>query len=464
VTIAVEEMNLKKRTAWIVIVLLLVSTPLVARKANQSIQAASCSHAAKCEAEFSADSVLEWNKTYGTTNDDELWALVQTVDGGYALAGSTYSFGAGDLDVWLVKTDANGNQLWNQTYGGTSDDVAYALVQTGDGGFAVAGSTYSYGAGLSDFWLIKTDDNGNELWNKTFGGANYDIAMSVVQTVDGGYALAGCAQSFGAGNWNAWLVKTDEDGNMLWNNTYGGTNNDGARSLIQTSDGDYVMTGSTVSFSVGLSDFWLIKTDTNGNHLWNKTYGGANWDDPYALIQTDDDGYAISGCTQSFGTGNGDFWLVKTDASGNQLWNKTYGGINEDRARSLVQTDDDGYAMAGPTYSSGVGDADFWLVKTDADGNHQWNRTYGGANYDWANGLAHTTDGGYALAGVTRSFGAGNNDFWLVKTDENGVIPEFQPTTFLITFTILTMLATILARRKQHTLSRLSHRKHCDRP
>jgi len=252
----VEEMSLKKRTVWIVIVLLLVSTPLVARKANQSIQATSCSHAARHEVEFSAESVLGWNKTYGTTSDDESWALVQTVDGGYALAGSRYSFGAGDLDIWLVKTDANGNQLWNQTYGGTSDDVAYALVQTGDGGFAVAGSTYSYGAGLSDFWLIKTD--------------------------------------------------------------------------------------------------------ATGNHLWNKTYGGAN--------------------------------------------------------------------------------------------------------YDWANGLAHTADGGYALAGITGSFGAGNNDFWLVKTDENGVVPESQPTTFLITFAILTTLATILARRKQHTLSRLSHRRHRDIP
>jgi parallel beta-helix repeat protein len=252
--------------------------------------------------------------------------------------------------------------------------------------------------------------------NKTYGGTSEDELWALVQTVDGGYALAGCTVSLGAGNWDAWLVKTDGNGNTLWNKTYGGTDGDGARSLVQTGDGGYVLTGSTVSFSVGLSDFWLVKTDANGNAQWNKTYGGTNWDDVYSVVQTGDGGYALAGCTDSFGAGNGDFWLVKTDASGNTQWNKTYGGTSEDRAYSVVQTVDGGYALAGYTYSFGAGDSDVWLVKTSANGDVPWNQTYGGTGEDYARSMVQTSDGGCALAGTTASFGAGNIDFWLLKT------------------------------------------------
>ena len=365
--------------------------------------------------EVSADSDLEWNKTYGGTSDDEPWASVQTLDGGYALAGSTYSFGAGSGDVWLVRTDETGNMLWNRTYGGTGNDTAYSMIQTGDGGYALAGSTYSYGAGLSDFWLVKTDSNGNALWNRTYGGASYDNAHSVVQTIDGGYALVGIKYSSGVGNWDVWLVRTDALGNMQWNKTYGGTSNDGARFLVQTSDGGYAMTGSTVSFAVGLSDFWLIKTGADGNTQWIKTYGGTDWDDAYSVIQTADGGYALVGCSFSFGAGAGDVWLVKTDVSGNHLWNRTYGGTSEDRAYSMVQTVDGGYALVGYTYSFGAGDCDVWFVKTSTDGSVRWNQTYGGTGEDYARSMVKTSDGDYALAGRTASFGAGNGDFWLVK-------------------------------------------------
>jgi parallel beta-helix repeat protein len=359
---------------------------------------------------------LEWNRTYGGVEDDEPWAIIQTADGGYALTGSTYSFGAGGGDVWLVRTDDSGNMLWNKTYGGASTDVAYSIIQTNDGGYALAGTTYSSGAGLSDFWLLKTDRNGTAMWSKTYGGTGNDIAMSMVQTVDGDYALVGSTQSFGAGNWDAWLVKTDKDGNVLFDHTYGGTGNDGARSLVQTSDGGFAMTGSTVSFSVGLSDFWLIKTDANGTTQWSKTYGGSNWDDPYAMIQTSDGGYVLAGCSQSFGSGAGDFWLIKTDASGNHVWNKTYGGTSEDRPYSLTQTFDGGYALVGYTYSFGAGDSDLWFVRTSTDGNARWNQTYGGTSEDYARSMVQTSDGGYALGGSTRSFGAGGVDYWLIKT------------------------------------------------
>jgi hypothetical protein len=359
--------------------------------------------------------LLGWNMTYGGTGSDFANSMVQTVNGGYALAGWTNSFGAGWWDFWLVKTDANGKMLWNKTYGGTYDDDAYSVVQTGDGGYALAGWTWSFGAGGLDTWLVKTDAGGNMLWNKTYGGTGYDEAYSVVQTVDGGYALAGETSSLGAGNFDFWLVKTDANGNMLWNKTYGGTGYDWAWSMVQTVDGGYALAGYTNSSGAGRGDFWLVKTDASGNMLWNKTYGGGTGGEAHSVIQTDDGGYALVGGTTYFGTGNGDFWLVKTDASGNMLWNKTYGGTSDDKAYSVVQTDDGGYALTG--YGTNI--HDFWLVKTDASGDMLWNKTCGGPG-DEAYSVVQTGDGGYALAGMTNSFGAGSWDFWLVKTDANG--------------------------------------------
>ena len=358
-----------------------------------------------------------WNQTYGGTNYDVARASVQTGDGGYALAGWTESFGAGSYDFYLVKTDSIGNMQWNKTYGGTGDDGAFALVQTGDGGYALAGYTWSFGAGSSDAWLVKTDSIGNMQWNKTYGGTDYDEAFALVQTGDGGYALAGDTYSFGAGGDDAWLVKTDSIGNMQWNKTYGGTGDDRAFALVQTGDGGYALAGDTTSFGAGSYDAWLVKTDSIGNMQWNKTYGGTSWDEAFALVQTGDGGYALTGETESFGVGSADFYLVKTDSIGNMQWNKTYGGTDYDEALALVQTGDGGYALTGYTESFGVGSADFYLVKTDSIGNMQWNKTYGGTGDDVAFALVQTGDGGYALAGYTTSFGAGGANFWLVKTD-----------------------------------------------
>ena len=338
-----------------------------------------------------------WTKTYGGTNWDEAYALVQAGDGGYALAGDTRSYGAGDYDSWLVKTDSAGNALWNKTYGGTGDDGAVDLVQTADGGYALAGDTRSYGAGDYDFWLVKTDVSGNAQWNRTYGGTGNDRAETLVQTADGGYALAGHTTSFGAGDYDSWLVKTDYAGNMQWNKTYGGTNTDSASSMVQTSDGGYALAG------------WR-----GGSVL----YG--SW-----------------------------AWLVKTDSSGSELWSNTYGGSRVDEARSVVQTSDGGYALAGYTYSYGAGNGDFWLVKADSSGKMQWNQTYEGTyNGDEAHSMVQTSDGGYALAGYSDSYGAGESDFWLVKTDENGVIPEFPSFLTLPLFAALTTIAVILAKKR----------------
>jgi hypothetical protein len=383
---------------------------------------------------------IQWNKTYGGTDGEGASSLVQTDDGGFAIAGATESYGAGDYDFWLVKTGANGTTQWQQTYGGIGTDRASSIIQTTDGGFAITGYTYSYGAGVDDFWLVKTSADGTMQWQQTYGGTGTERAFSLIQTIDGGFVLVGFTSSYGVGDWDFWLVKTNVDGNMLWHQTYGGTSGEGAFSLIQTADSGFAIAGATISYGVGDYDFWLVKTTADGTSQWNKTYGGTGNDQASSLVQTDDGGFALAGTTSSYGAGSGDFWLVKTTADGTSQWNKTYGGISSDQASSLVQTDDGGFAIAGYTYSYGAGVDDFWFVKTVENGTAQWNKTYGGTSTDWASSLIQTTDGGYALAGRTASFGAGADDFWLVKT---ATITSTTNATGLEVFPLLVAVATM---------------------
>jgi hypothetical protein len=361
---------------------------------------------------------LTVNETYGGAGTDIAVSVVETSDGGYAIAGYTNSFGAGGVDFWLVKTDSAGNMLWNKTYGRTNNDFGYSVIQTSDGGYAIAGYTSSFGAGGADFWLIKTDVNGIVQWNQTYGGTGSDVARCVIQTSDGGYALGGYTNSFGAGIYDFWLVKTEADGSMQWNQTYGGANYDQAYSLVQTLDNGYALAGYTNSYGAGGADFWLVKADLAGNHLWNRTYGASDNDYAYSLVQTNDGGYALAGATYSYGLGSDDFWLVKTDSSGYKIWSRTYGGTGSDRASSLIQTSDGGFAMVGRT---SISDPyfDFWLVTIDKDKIPQLRFTYGGASGDYAFSVVQTSDGGYAIAGSTKSYGAGSDDFWLVKVEKN---------------------------------------------
>jgi len=313
-------------------------------------------------------SAISFAKTYGGTNGEGATSVRQTSDGGYILAGRTYSFGAGG-DIFLIKTDANGNIQWAKTYGGTNNDWAYSVQQTSDGGYIVAGYTWSFSVGYYDIFLIKTDANGNLQWAKTYGGASFDWATSVQQTSDGGYIVAGATWSFGAGNGKFFLIKTDANGNIIWAKTYGGTIGEYARSVQQTSDGGYIVAGYTASFGAGNGDFFLIKTDANGNIQWAKTYGGTSYDLATSVRQTSDGGYIVAGSTESFGAGGRDIFLIKTDANGNIIWAKTYGGIYRDSATSVQQTSDGGYIVAGYTDSFGAGGRDIFLIKTDANGN-----------------------------------------------------------------------------------------------
>jgi len=349
-----------------------------------------------------------WNNTYGGTNYDESYSGQQTSDD----------------DVWLVKTDSNGIEEWNQTYGGTDIEYGYYVMQTSDEGYIITGNTYSYGAGDNDIWLIKTDSTGDEVWNRTFGGKNSDNGNCVQQTFDGGYIITGYTSSYNAKYYDVWLVKTDSSGNEEWNQTFGGDYYESSRSVQQTSDGGYILTGRTESYGSGHYDVWLVKTDSNG---WNQTFGGDNFDFGYSVQQTSDGGYIITGWTMSFGAGTYDVWLIKTDSNGGAEWSQTYGGYYSDEGYSVQQTTDGGYIITGDTHCYGAGINDVWLIKTDSNGIEEWNQTFGGTNYDYGFSVQQTTDQGFIIAGETYSYGAGSSDFWLIKIEKENN-PPYEPT------------------------------------
>lgn len=253
-------------------------------------------------------------------------------------------------------------------------------------------------------------------WNKTYGGTEQDWARSVEQASDGGYIVVGVTASFGAGKSDAWLIKTDAYGEVEWNKTYGRAGYDGGNSVKETGDGGYILAGSRGA------NLWLVKTDAYGNMVWNKTYGGASWDDAYSVHQTTDGGYVVAGYTASLGAGGSDYWLIKTDAYGNVEWNKTYGGGDSDKAYSVEQTSDGGYIMVGSanSFKTGVFDGEIWLVKTDAYGDVEWSWLSGWPDWDFAYSVQQTADGGYIVAGTRFSSYDTRYDFWLIKIDANG--------------------------------------------
>ena len=362
----------------------------------------------------------EWAVTFGGANIDVGYFVQQTSDGGYIITGYTRSYGASGHNVWLIKTDYSGNEIWNKTFGGSADDEGQSVQQTSDGGYIIAGWTKSYGAGGEDLWLIKTDSSGNEQWNRYFGGTSNDRGASVIQTTDGGYLVAGSTFSFGAGSADAWLIKTDSSGNQQWSKTLGGLSSDGAYCLQLTTDGGYILTGWTMSYGPGsLLNAWLVKTDNLGNEQWNKAFGGTGSDKAYCVQQTTDDGYILTGETDSYGAGLIDAWLIKTDSSGNEQWSKTFGGTGRDYGYSVQQTLLGNYIIVGYTLSYGAGNEDVWLIKTDSSGNKIWDETYGGASSDEGFSVQQTTDGGYIVTGHTLSYGAGLHDVWLIKIESD---------------------------------------------
>jgi len=381
-----------------------------------------------------------WSQTFGGIKNDLAYSLIETSDRGFVIAGITDSFGNGQ-EIWLIKTDGKGNAEWNQTYGPStifhlSDGLK--LIETFDGGYAIASGTR----------FVKIDKNGNMIWNQTYEGSEYEHIHSFIQTKDGGYALTGSLVEGDLfyGTTDCWFIKTDVNGNLEWNQTYGETSfYEEANSLVMTSDGGYVLAGTTGSIDGGNGDFWLVKTDSSGNMEWNRAYGGAATEVANSLIQINEEGFVIVGSTTSFGSGYSDFWLVKTDQDGNIQLNRTYGGNKIDVAFSIVLASDGGFGISGYTYSFGAGESDFLLVKTDSNGIMEWNQTQGGAGYDFLTSMIETSDGNYVLAGYTGSLGAGAYDFWLVKIMDQSNTQELLLIVFVAA--VLFVLALLIIFR-----------------
>ena len=368
-----------------------------------------------------------WARGYRITDVGSAHSIQQTSDGGYIVAGTEVeSYYEKGEDFWVVKFDSNGDIQWEKTYGGTKEDYAWAVQQTSDSGYIVAGYTASFGPS-ADFWVLKLNSTGNIEWQKTYGGNGFDGCYSgsnIKQTLDDGYILAGYSDSFGE-SMDFWVLKLSSTGTVQWQKTYGGDYSDQAFSVHQTSDEGYIVAGKTISFEDGNGGVWILKLDSSGVVQWQKTYGDITGPDcAWDIQQTLDGGYIMVG-EYSVGAGDYDLWALKLDNNGNITWGKAYGGADLDRAWAVQQTSDGGYIIAGRTDSYGAGRADFWLLKLDSNGNITWERTFGGTDSDYAYSVNQTSDG-YVVAGYAGSLYS-QGGFCILKLDPYGSIPPYCP-------------------------------------
>ena len=421
-----------------------------------------------------AQTMIEWDKDFGGSNFEELTKIQQTSDGGYILGGSTNSMISGDVsealrgegDFWIVKIDANGNKQWDKRFGGDRSENLQYVQQTSDGGYILGGWSFSGINGdkseknqgpfwTSDYWVVKTDASGNKLWDRTFGGDGSEQLWHIEQTTDGGYIMGGMSLSGATGNksepsrggFDFWIVKIDGSGAMQWDKTFGGTDTDMLFTLTQSTDGGYLLgglSGSGVNGDKtaplrGVLDYWAIKTDASGNHVWDRTYGGNQNDQLRYLRQTSDGGYVLGGFSDSGISGNkttanrglADMWVVKVTATGNIQWDQTYGGNAQEDFNSIYETEKGIYAIGGFSFSGISGDKthasrgtyDYWVVFADASGNLLHDEAFGGSQIDVLYDFIRTNDNGYLLGGHSSSdisgdktqANKGQNDQWIIK-------------------------------------------------
>ncbi|UCE17257.1 MAG: DJ-1/PfpI family protein [Gemmatimonadota bacterium] len=366
---------------------------------------------------FTHDDAL-WTKTFGGNSLEGGRSVCETGDGGFLVCGYTYSYGAGNCDLYLVKTDVEGNEEWSKTYGGSGWDYGYSACQTSDGGIIAVGYTTSYGAGARDVYVVKTDSEGNEEWSRTFGDEHMDVGKSVCETSDGGFVICGYTKSFESQNQDVYVIKMDADGGTVWTRTFTGYLSEFAHSVIETRDGGLLIAGSTISNiqgTFGDRDIYLIKTDANGDEEWTRTFHHYYFDSVNCVKETRDGGFILAGQTDILFGELLDVYLIKTDAQGNEEWRREFGeGTYYDYGRSVCETTDGGYLVCGATKSVETGN-DVYLIKTDAEGNETWSKIFGGPGPDWGSSVCEASDGSYIITGHTGSFGAGRFDVWLLK-------------------------------------------------
>ncbi len=368
----------------------------------------------------------QWARIYAGDGSDFGQSIRQTVDGGYIVIGYTSSFGVRNYDFWLLKLSRTGEVVWEKTYGGVGIDYAYSVEQTEDEGYVIAGYSRSFTSeGDADFLVIKLLSDGSVSWQKTFGGHDYDVARSIQQISGGGYIVAGITQSFDTGTNDIWLMKLGPLGDLVWEKGFGGICTYEGYTVLESTDGGYIVAGNVQSCALANRDVLILKFDTDGELLWRKNYGGSSSEYANAIAHTADGGYIVAGRSRSFGssTSNTDVWVLKLDATGSIIWQKTFGGNFFDRAYSVEQTTDGGYIVAGATQSFGAGSDDMWFVKLDSSGGIEWQKAYGGSDQDIAYSIRQTWDDGYVVAGQSSSFmNEGDDGIVVLKLDSAGDI------------------------------------------
>ncbi|MBK9425656.1 MAG: T9SS type A sorting domain-containing protein [Bacteroidia bacterium] len=422
---------------------------------------------------------IEWQNTIGGSGNDWLNSIAKTADGGYILGGTSRSNISGDKtensngieDYWIVKTDSIGNIKWQNTIGGVGVDAFRSVIQTADMGYLLGGWSDSNISGDKsedslggvDFWIVKTDSIGAILWQNTIGGSSNDYLQTVIQTTDGGYLIGGWSYSNisidktenSLGSCDFWVIKIDSFGNVVWENTIGGMSEDKMMSLIQTTDGGYLLGGWSFSNisgdksenSNGGFDYWIVKVTSIGTIQWQNSIGGSGADLLFSVIQTYDGGYLLGGFSTSnisgdkteISFGGKDYWVVKTDSLGIIQWDKTIGGLNEDELSFVIQNNDNeylvgGFSSSGISYNkteSSQGIIDYWIVNLDSNGKILWQNTIGGIGWDSLYSAVIAHEGGYVLGGYSNSNISGDkiencnftDDYWIVKiADEYNLI------------------------------------------
>ncbi|MDD5528469.1 MAG: T9SS type A sorting domain-containing protein [bacterium] len=371
-----------------------------------------------------------WTRTYGGTNIDIGNSVQQTQDNGFIVAGYTAPTTSENTgDIYLLKINSTGDTVWTKIYGDSADDRAYSVKQSFDNGFIIAGYTASFGHGKEDVYLIKTDSAGDTLWTKTYGGTEDEEGALVQQTSDSGFIIAGTTNSFGAGNADVYLIKTNSSGDTLWTKTYGGADSDWGSSVQQTQDSGFIVTGWTASFDTnGYMNAYLIKTDANGDTMWTRTF---NLSIAYSVRQTKDNGFIVAGITES-DMGDKDVYLVKTDVNGDTMWTRTYGGYNDDEAYCVEETQDSGFIVAGFTGVYGTA-GETYILRTNINGDTMWTRSYGETSYASFNSIQQTQDEGFIAVGFLYSGDAG---VYLVKLGKEPGIEENNKSVSGITLQI----------------------------
>jgi len=368
-----------------------------------------------------------WTKTFGGNLTDEGHDVQEISDGGFIVTGLTESFGAGNSDIWLIKTNSQGLQQWAKTIGGGFSENGNSIQQTNDEGFIIAGyqSTTNSVEGR-DFWLIKTDSMGDTLWTRRYGLNNdRDEAYSVVQTTDGGYILTGFTGWVITGHSDMLLIKTDQNGDTLWTLTYGGQFFDDGSSVAETDDGNFIVAGSTTSEFDTTIQAYLMKVNSSGDTLWTQKYGSQGITRGIFASQTDDQGYILGGDTDQ------DAWLLKADSLGNELWSLIFTEPNSEFINNVHQTRDGGYIATMWLNDGGSGNFGR-VIKTDSIGNVEWMKTYpslaGALKVFYS--VKETSDLGYVLTGVTdNDINPPQFDLWLVRFEGTEVIADFTADT-----------------------------------